>query len=289
MLDRLSLSLATLPESTYSTILILSDADGSRAESRNLLMANRTLLAHVIRALTPGGCLRSQDGTFPLPGSLEMKEAVLAGLVVPRQDGEDGRTVLGMVKPDQEASQAVPLRLGQRKNQAVSKGGMNGASAAQTERDKTSTSTVFMNANAKTLNGTATSGKQLPAGVGYIDFSDDLDETPAQEAAASGSDDELIDEDTLLSEIDFSRPVVQRMLPRTFIICAISQSANLPTYARIYSAIMPASRRYQQKAPSCLQRLHVRSSPAARSRRPSQACLRRPEPRQTTSRRADRG
>lgn len=209
MLDRLSLSLITLPESTYSTIIILSDADGSRTESQRLLVTNRALLAQVIRALKSGGCLRSQDGTFPLPGSLELREAVLAGLVVSQQEGEDGSTGLGMVKPHYEASQAVPLRLGPRKKTSNTDGS-NGTIMTRTGRDET-LSAVFLNGNAKRLNGAATSGTQIPAGVGYIDFSDDLDEMPVGEAAASNSDDELIDEDTLLSDVDLSRPTIQRM------------------------------------------------------------------------------
>ncbi|CRK26502.1 hypothetical protein BN1708_004230, partial [Verticillium longisporum] len=43
MLDRLSAGLITLPEATYDLILILSDADGSRAESTPLLLNNRAL------------------------------------------------------------------------------------------------------------------------------------------------------------------------------------------------------------------------------------------------------
>src|SRR5277367_151668 len=37
MLDRLSLGLVSLPESTYDVIIILSDADGTRRESQNFL------------------------------------------------------------------------------------------------------------------------------------------------------------------------------------------------------------------------------------------------------------
>ena len=154
--------------------------------------------------------MRSQDGTFPLPGSLEMREAVLAGLVVSRQKEEEGETEGGMVKPDYEASQAVPLRLGQRKSNGHD-GGPKGSIATQTGKAETQGS-VSMNGNGKGLNGTAISGAQLPTGVGYVDFSDDLDETPAEEPTVSDSDNELIDEDTLLSDADLSRPIIQRML-----------------------------------------------------------------------------
>lgn len=118
---------------------------------------------------------------------------------------------LGMVKPNYEASQAVPLRLRQRKNTG-NDGGFKGSIETQTGRVE-SMGTVSMNGNAKGLNGAAILGTQLPTGVGYVDLSDDLDEIPAEEATASDSDNELIDEDTLLSDADLSRPIIQRMLP----------------------------------------------------------------------------
>lgn len=210
MLDRLSLSLVTLPESAYSAVLILSDADGSRTESQSLLQANRMLLAQIIRALIPGGCLRSQDGLFPLPGSLEMKEAVLAGLVVSRREGGSEGTGSGMTKPNHEASQAVPLRLGPKKINA-SNGVSNGIVAPQTKI----TDKVSLNRSPKRVNGATKSHPQMLTGVGFVDFSDDLDDTPVEQAADSGSDDELIDEDTLLSDVDLSRPSAPRMLLTT--------------------------------------------------------------------------
>lgn len=174
-------------------------------------MTDRTLLAQVVRALRSGGRLRSQDSKFPVRGSPEMREAVLAGLVVSRQEREDGKTESGMVKPNYEASQAVPLLLGQRKRNGPD-GGVNGSIEPQTGKGEIN-GTASMNGNAKGLNGAAKSGTQLPKGVGFIDFSADLDEQPAEEATVSDSDDELIDEDTLLSDVDLSRPIIQRMLP----------------------------------------------------------------------------
>lgn len=174
-------------------------------------MTDRNLLAQVVRALRPGGRLRSQDDKFPLSGSLEMREAVLAGLVVSPQEATNGKMESGMVKPNYEASQVVPLRLGQRKRNNPD-GGLNGSVETHMGRGETN-GTASMNGTAKGLNGAAKSGIQLPTGVGYVDFSDDLDEPPAEEAAVSDSDDELIDEDTLLSDADFSRPIVQRMSP----------------------------------------------------------------------------
>lgn len=48
-----------------------------------------------------------------------------------------------------------------------------------------------------------------PAGVGFIDFSDDLNSESVQDNN-SRSDDEFIDEDTLLGDDDLGRPIVQR-------------------------------------------------------------------------------
>jgi hypothetical protein len=236
MLDRLSLSLSTLPESTYSTVLILSDADGSRVESQRLLATTRTVLTQVIRALKPGGRLRSQDGTFPIPGSMEMREAVLAGLVVSPSEGEDGGQGFGMMKPEYEASQAVPLRLGQRKKNSNS--ASDGAPSTQNGTDET-TSTVSLNGNGKRSNGAVpTSGTTPLAGVGYVDFSDDFDEIPAEEEAASESDDELIDENTLLSDVDLSRPIIPRMLPDVISFTNFS-STNASAIRHIAPSCLP--------------------------------------------------
>ena len=69
------------------------------------------------------------------------------------------------------------------------------------------TGAVSLNLNGKRKNGPPDPAQ--PAGVGYVDFSDDFD--PANE---SDDDDELIDENTLLDGEDFSRPVIQRIFPR---------------------------------------------------------------------------
>lgn len=182
MLDRLSLSLVSLPESTYDVILILLDADDTRAESQKLL--NRDVLSRIAAALKPGGRLKSQDGEFASSDSTERREAILAGLIIEEN---------GMVKPSHETTQSVPLRFGK-------KGDVGVASAARAN----GTDTVPLNVNGKRGNEFPSAGQ--PAGVGFIDFSDDFD-APAEE-----SDDELIDENTLLDDEDLSRPIVQRML-----------------------------------------------------------------------------
>lgn len=181
MLDRLSLSLVSLPDSTYDIILILADADNTHSESHKLL--NRDVLSRIAKALKPGGKLRSQDGNFAIEDGEERREAIFAGLVV---EGTD------MVKPKYEATQSVPLRFGKKKDE--------GGAAAVTS--PAGTGAVSLNLNGKRKNGPPDNTQ--PAGVGFVDFSDDFGD-PEEE-----DDDDLIDEDTLLDEEDLARPVIQR-------------------------------------------------------------------------------
>ena len=182
MLDRLSLSLVSLPQATYDIILILLDADDSRTESKRLL--NGDLLARIVRSLKPGGKVATQDGSFGRDDADERKEAVLAGLML---EGDN------VIKPNHEATQSVPLRFGKKKSE--------GGGAAFTST--AGTGVVSINQNGKRTNGLASTVQ--PTGVGFVDFSDDLD-TPEIE----DDDDELIDEDTLLDEEDMKRPVMPR-------------------------------------------------------------------------------
>ena len=98
-----------------------------------------------------------------------------------------------MVKPDLTATQSVPLRFGNNK----SSGKTATTSAA-------GTGAVSLNLNGKRKNWPLKS--MSPAGVGYVDFSDDF-ETPEVD---DEDDNDLIDEDTLLDEEDLKRPAVQR-------------------------------------------------------------------------------
>ncbi|RDW61055.1 putative Fe-S cluster assembly protein dre2 [Coleophoma cylindrospora] len=181
MLDRLSAGLVTLPDATYDLILVLTDADGTRRESSQLL--TRDVFGRIVRALKFGGKLQAQDGTFgQTVGSDELREAILAGLVT---QGD------GMVKPDSAASQAVPLRFGRKKDTtAVSNAG-----------PPAPTATVPVNGKRKSVDMT----DNQPSGVGFVDFSDDFGEPII--TGEDDDDDELIDEDTLLTEEDLRRPV----------------------------------------------------------------------------------
>lgn len=184
MLDRLSAGLVTLPDATYDLILVLTDADGTRTESTQLL--NRDVLARIVQALKAGGKLKTQDGTFGQAGHSEEREAILAGLIA---EGD------GMMKPDNGANDAVPLRLKRKdKSAAVSNAG-----------PAVTTAIVAVNGKRKSMD----MAQNKPAGVGYVDFSDDFDDPII--TGEDDDDDELIDEDTLLTEEDLKTPVNIRM------------------------------------------------------------------------------
>jgi anamorsin len=179
MLDRLSLGLVSLPEATYDIILLLTDADGSRKESQSLL--NRDILALLVRALKASGKLRSQDHQFGIKEGPERTEAILAGLRY--EAGE------GFVKPDYGAQASVPLSFAKKKGVAQAAGGLNGAN------NESISLPLGGKRKSQDISGAT------PAGVGYVDFSDDFGQPELD-----NSDDELIDEDTLLTDEDLIRP-----------------------------------------------------------------------------------
>ncbi|KAF9738650.1 electron carrier [Paraphaeosphaeria minitans] len=175
MLDRLAAGLVQLPSCTYDVVLLLTDADGTTRESHELL--GRDVMNKVAGALKAGGLLKSQDGVFGAAGGPEKTEAILAGLI----DGADG-----MMKPEQVESVSIPLKLRKKMN------GANGANG-----------TVPLNVNGKREQAPPVQPPQ-PAGVGFVDFSDDLDAE-----IITGDDDDLVDEDDLITEEDMARPFVQ--------------------------------------------------------------------------------
>lgn len=190
MLDRISAGFVKLPPAKYDLILILTDVDGTRNESSELL--SRDVYSALVLSLKAGGKLQSQDGTFGQSStSAEYTEAILAGLV----DNASG----GMMKPDYSASEAVPLRFGRnKKKDAVS----DAAAAPSIVTLKRKTAEVTSSQVVK------------PAGVGFVDFSDDFDEPLI--TSEDDDDDDLINEDTLLTKEDLKDMIVipPECLPR---------------------------------------------------------------------------
>jgi hypothetical protein len=193
MLDRLAAGLVSLPPATYDLVLVLTDADGSRRAEAAALLGDRAVWARLVPALGLGGRLRSEDGSFGSVSGGEMegvrREAVLAGLVA-----EAG----GFVKPEYAEEEAVPLRFGLGKN----KNKMAGSAAAG---PAVGAVTVSLGGKKEALGmvpPVVAAAAAAPAGVGFIDFSDDLD-------LDAEDDDDVIDEDTLLTEEDLWRPIQQ--------------------------------------------------------------------------------
>jgi len=186
MLDRLSVGLVSLPESTYDLILILTDADGTRTESRSLL--SRQVLALLVKALRPFGRLRSQDRQYGTSIGPERNEAILAGLSYNQEED-------GFSKPDYGTQGSIPLKLGKKKGVAQAAGSGNGVNS-----DSVSLLLSSKRKSEEITNSTL-------VGVGFVDLSDDLGQPDVD------SDDELIDEDTLLDEQDLKKPIRIRTSP----------------------------------------------------------------------------
>ncbi|KAL2269128.1 hypothetical protein VTJ83DRAFT_3974 [Remersonia thermophila] len=173
MLDRLAAGLVSLPPSTYDLVLVLTDPDGSRRGEAAALLADRAVWSRLVPAIASGGRLQGEVPGFGQDAGSEKeaavrKEAVLAGLVAAAGGAE------GFVKPEYAEEVVVPLKLGfGKKNKA--------ATGANNKKEPTTAA---------------------PAGVGFVDFSDDLD-------LDAEDDDNVIDEETLLTEEDMRRPIQQ--------------------------------------------------------------------------------
>jgi len=235
MLDRLNMGLVSLPEATYDLIMVLSDADNTRRESQSLL--GRNVFELLVKSLKIGGLLKSQDEQLGTSGGAEKNEAILAGLSY-----EAGK---GFVKQD-FSQVAVPLKLG-RKNGNRANGVAQAAGGLSTTHD----GSVSLPLNGKRKSQDMTNN--IPAGVGFDDGSlNDL---------AEDSDDELIDEDTLLDEEDLKGPVKIRKCGLVIDITQLTTSSN-----RVQT---------ESQATKGLQRLHMWSRAASRGRRQKQARQRR--------------
>lgn len=102
MLDRLSAGVVALPANTYDTVLVLTDADGSRrAEALQLL--TRDVYTALVPSMKAGAKLVTQDKALDVS---EGMEAILAGLV---------QSADGFEKPNYEQASAVPLKFGLKK------------------------------------------------------------------------------------------------------------------------------------------------------------------------------
>lgn len=178
MLDRLRAGLVSLPDATYDLVLLVSSADGTRSESQQLL--DRQAFGLIAKSLRPGGYLRGQDGGFAQSDGSEKTEAILAGLSL---------DALGARKPETTAAQSIPLKLGKRV-------------ATENVVDRVNGNTGY------STNGPSSTQKP-PPGVGFVDFSDDLDEI-----VEGGGEDDLIDEDSLLTEEDRTRGIRPRRSSR---------------------------------------------------------------------------
>lgn len=223
MLDRLSAGLVQLPTSTYDLVLILADASSVLSES--LAHINRTVLGPVAESLKPSGRLQAQNGNR-LDESTLSKEAVLAGLVASRG---------GFEKPDYGDNEgAVSLKFGLKKKK------QNGA--------------VPLSNGAVSLKAPAvkpTPQPIAPAGVGFIDLSDDLD------------DDDLIDEDTLMTEEDLLRPINIRMFaqPPPDSPLANTDSPQPPNASPSPASVVALARTAPVVSPSVWRRKIPKSAP----------------------------
>ncbi len=221
MLDRIAANLVNLPAATYDVVLLLTDADGTTRESHNIL--GRDVMGKIVSAMKLGGLLKSQAGA--LQGA-EKTEAILAGLTESPE---------GMVKPEQTESVSMPLKFGRKKANGVN--GTNGTAASNGTPALPEVSKQSQPEPVK------------PAGVGFVDFSDDLDDP-----IITGEDEELIDEDDLITEEDMARPIIQRKSYSSYMVSSVANqnSTGMQTQTR--------------KAAPRMQRLYLRNEGTNRSR-----------------------
>lgn len=199
MLDRLAMGLVTLPATTYDLILLLSEAPSDDpTHAKRSVGIDRMSMTKIVQSLRPGGRLKCQDGKFTASHFQVRTEAILAGLVN-ENDGES------LVKPQtSDAGESVKLSFGKRANAAAVP--LNAVEAANTA------DSGGESAKRKIMVESSTA----PAGVGFVDFVDDLDVQgdddyfPTDEELRDG---DMIDPDTLLTDEDRQRPIILREWP----------------------------------------------------------------------------
>jgi len=143
MLDRLALNFASLPEATYSTVLLLSDP-ASNASSQ----LEKPLLGKIIASMVPGGRWRSPGNEKWMSDRLAF---LTAGFLV-EESREEG---LVAVKPDFGGQKSVALKL--RKRPTTNASAVKPVVAAPTPAPAPA---PVASAN----------------GVGFVDFTDDFDD-----------------------------------------------------------------------------------------------------------------
>jgi hypothetical protein len=173
MLDRLSLNLASLPDSMYSTVLLLSDPTST------LPALEKPLLEKVLAAMVSGGRWRAY-GNLKENWAQDRLRFLTAGFLV-EETADEGMVA---VKPDFGGQKSVALNLRKRST-------TGGAVKPVVAKPAPTPAPVAAKSN----------------GVGFVDFSDDLD------------DDELIDEDELMADEDLATPVQIRMLAHISLLC----------------------------------------------------------------------
>lgn len=171
MLDRLALGLVSLPAATYDAIIVLLDADNTRTESTKLL--GRGVMTLLAQSLKAGGHFRSQDGQLGKTVGSDRTEAILAGLALDEN---------GFTKPENTAEISVPLKFSRKKNVDQAVAGLDAATGETGD-----SLSLPLNGKRKSTD----ISNSVPAGVGFDDGED--------------SDDELIDENTLLDEENLTR------------------------------------------------------------------------------------
>lgn len=271
MLDRLQAGLVSLPTGIYDLILLLSSPiSNDRSESLDLL--DRDALTACVRALRPGGELQSQDCGYASAPGAERTEAILAGLIVD--------TGGSMLKPQEDSSVSVPLKLGRKAAQAEVKHKIEDAMVNGDILGNGNGAAKRKSGELDGITGARVGSK--PAGVGFVDFDssrgkaiisgEDLDDF------ADDDDDDLIDEDAFLTEEDKQRPVMPRKLnpfqlsslPLVSLLHPIHTSPT--SNSSIRQKLTPHSStrmptRAWQKTPPRLQRLHLWPRRQTRRRR----------------------